>query len=100
MSRRRAARQGKPSNSRDAPLQLLQAAIDEVADLVAICDARGRLVFVNPAARGLALDGAAGDELDASIWGEWHDADDRLIAPTNWPLQRALRGESRIETEG
>jgi two-component system sensor kinase FixL len=88
-----------PSRARDHPGQLIEAALDEVADMVAICDSQGRLVFFNPAARGLAVDGVAGSTLDPATWGDWFDADDRPVPPEDWPLRRALRGE-RVEVEG
>jgi PAS domain S-box-containing protein len=82
----------------DEGQRLLEAALDEVADLVAICNAEGRLVFLNPAARGLALTEVS-DVLDARVWGDWYGTDDRLISPEDWPLRRALAGE-RVEIEG
>lgn len=73
--------------------------MDEVADLVAICNTEEKLVFLNAAARALAVTSAAGDGLDPGVWGDWYDADDRPVAPEDWPLRRALRGE-RVEVEG
>jgi PAS domain S-box-containing protein len=78
---------------------LFTAALEHVADMVVICDAAGRHVFLNQAARDLALTDAFGAELDPAIWGDWFDADDQPIQPEQWPLWLALRGEQRVERE-
>jgi PAS domain-containing protein len=81
------------------PSGLFTAALDHIADMVVICDAAGRHVFLNPAARALALTDAFGVELDPSVWGDWFDANDRPIPPEQWPLWLVLRGETRVERE-
>jgi PAS domain S-box-containing protein len=91
----------------DDPRQLFEAAFDHLGDMVAICDADGQFVFLNPAARALVLEGSDGRTLDRANWGDWYDTDDRRLAADDWPLRRALRGElcpdvevSRIAPDG
>lgn len=88
-----------PKLAPDDPRALIAAALEHVADMVVICDAGGRHVFLNPAARALTLKEPIGNELDPEVWGDWFDAEDRPLAPVEWPFQRALRGEKQTECE-
>jgi PAS domain S-box-containing protein len=99
MSSRKVVRQGAASRPGDEGWGLLEAALDAVVDPVAICDRTARLVFLNAAARGMAVGDAVSDELDPRVWGDWYDAAGRPLPPEDWPLRRALRGEDRIEAE-
>src|SRR5262245_44837839 len=80
--------------------QLFEAAFDHLGDMVVICDADGQFVFLNPAARALALEGSDGRTLDRANWGDWYDSNARLVPPQDWPLRRALRGEICADMEG
>jgi PAS domain S-box-containing protein len=80
---------------------LLETILKQAADAVIVCDARGKLTFVNAAARRLALLDPEETALDIApeVWGEAYDPAGRRIPPEEWSLPRALRGETSVSTE-
>ena len=80
---------------------LLETILKQAADAVIVCDAQGRLTFVNAAARRLALLDPEETALDIApeVWGEAYDPSGRRIPPEEWSLPRALRGETSVSTE-
>ncbi len=74
---------------------VLEAALDQTTDGFAICDAEGRFLFINSTAQQFADSDARGSVLhdSAHLWGVWRDAAGP-VSPEEWPLARALRGES------
>ena len=80
---------------------LLETILKQAADAVIVCDAQGKLTFVNAAARSLALMEPEGTTLDIApeVWGEAHDPDGRRIPLEEWSLPRALQGETTVSTE-
>jgi PAS domain S-box-containing protein len=84
----------------DDTRQLFAAAFELIGDLVFICDAAGKMVFLNPAARALAVGDPEGAGLDPAVWGDWYYTDDQPMSPEDWPLWRALRGITDVDREG
>lgn len=81
--------------------QLLETVLGQAAEAIVACDARGRMLFVNAAARrlaGLDPNGAALD-MTLSAWGEARDAEGHPIPADALPVAKALRGESIVGRE-
>ena len=74
--------------------QQARAILNQAADAIVVCDAEGRLVFVNGAAELFALKQACSGQfvLTNELWGRILDVDGRDIPPSEWPQARALRG--------
>ena len=81
-----------------ADVTLLRAALDTLAEAVAIHDAEGRLLYVNEAMAGV-LGAASAEEALAMEPGAWtqqwdvYDEDGRLVEPADLPGRRAFSGE-------
>ena len=71
------------------------AAIDHTPEGIVICDAAGRFLYTNAAARRVAELETEGSAIadGGSVWGAWHDESGRLVGVEEWPVSRALRGE-------
>jgi PAS domain S-box-containing protein len=73
----------------------LSALLENLSEGVIIADPRGRVLLLNRAGRAIL---AVGDEtpgtIDAVYSTDAHDLEQRLLAPEQRPLMRALRGES------
>ena len=71
------------------------AAIDHTPEGIVICDAAGRFLYTNAAARRFAELETEGSAIadGGSVWGAWHDESGRLVGVEEWPVSRALRGE-------
>ncbi|MDQ3910288.1 MAG: PAS domain S-box protein [Actinomycetota bacterium] len=80
---------------------LLETILGQAADAIIVCDDRGRFTFANSAARNMALRDPIGTTLDASaeVWGVAHYPDGRPIPREEWPVFRALRGETTVGRE-
>jgi signal transduction histidine kinase len=80
---------------------LLETILDQAADAIIVCDEQGRFTFANAAARRMALQDPRGTTLDvyASVWGEPHYPDGRNVPLKEWPISRALRGETTVGRE-
>ncbi len=80
---------------------LLETILKQAADAVIVCNAQGKLTFVNAAARRLALLDPEETALDIApeVWGEAYDPAGRRIPPEEWSLPMALRGETSVSTE-
>lgn len=72
----------------------------QAAEPVVACDAAGTLILVNDAAGRLAWLDLEGKTLAEAglVWGDLYEHGQR-VAPTNLPLQSALRGETQIGRE-
>jgi PAS domain S-box-containing protein len=80
---------------------LLETILGQAADAIIACDAEGRMVFVNAAARRLANLDPYDTRLDMALelWGTAYDARGELIPLEDWPLPKALRGETTVGLE-
>ena len=80
---------------------LLEAILDQAADAIIVCDEQGRFTFANAAARRMALHDPRGTTLDvyASVWGAARYPDGRRVPLEEWPISRALRGETAVGRE-
>ncbi len=95
LSEQRAHRSAVEADERRTQLQVL---IENSPMEVTLADARGNILYSNPAA--LALHGFDSlkdfqlniDRLAAAI--EAHTPDGRPLVPSEWPMSRALRGET------
>jgi PAS domain S-box-containing protein len=87
---------GKEQLSRQR--QLLETILSQAADAIIACDAEGRMVFVNAAARRLAEHDPEGSNLDLApdYWGNAFDTDGRPVPREAWSMSRALRGETTV----
>ena len=77
--------------------------MNSITEGVIIIDPSGKMVSVNPAARTL-FDCLPTEEAEQglSIWSELFEAaylDGRPIEPSEWPISRAIRGESFTNCE-
>lgn len=81
--------------------QLLETVLGQAAEAIVACDARGRMLFVNAAARRLAGLDPNGTTLDMtpSAWGEAYDVDGQSIPTEASSIAKALRGESVVGRE-
>ncbi|GAB4234591.1 MAG: hypothetical protein Kow00121_62340 [Elainellaceae cyanobacterium] len=75
---------------------LLETILKHTTDAIMVCDASGRLTFVNPEARRLAQQDPQETMLDLNLldWGTAYDADGNLIPVENYAISKALRGEN------
>ena len=75
--------------------QLLETVLRQAADAIVVCDAHGKLTFVNAAARRLArIDtDATALEIARSAWGKAYRPDGQPLSEQEWLLQKALRGD-------
>lgn len=75
--------------------QLLEIILKHTADAIMVCDANGKLTFVNPEARRLAQQDPNDTTLDLDVlyWGTAYDLDGNLIPLENYAISKALRGE-------
>ncbi len=92
----------KPGGADANRADLLEAMFEQTTDGIAIWDAQGRVVFVNPAARRFAAVEAVGTDLEhtpTNVWGEWFDEGERQLPVDSWPIVRALRGEAIATAE-
>jgi signal transduction histidine kinase len=80
---------------------LLETILDQAADAIIVCDEQGRFTFANAAARRMALHDPRGTTLDvfASVWGAARYPDGRRVPLEEWPISRALRGETAVGRE-
>jgi PAS domain S-box-containing protein len=83
--------------------QLLETAVLQATDCIGIADAEGRLLFFNPAARKIADRDPKGTGLaeGPAVWGECfeRDEDEQPVPVYDWPVARALRGETTVGRE-
>jgi PAS domain S-box-containing protein len=79
-----------------AQTALLQAILDQAADGILARDAGGRVLFANAALRRLAWEAPEGKTLAAGldVWGKTTDVDGKALPVDQWPMSRALRGET------
>jgi PAS domain S-box-containing protein len=80
----------------EAQQRLLKAILDQAAEAIVVRDAAGRVLFMNPAARGMTQAEPEGTPLERAgdIWGDVRDARGDAFPVTRWPTSRALRGET------
>src|SRR5215217_784795 len=85
---------------RDQKVQL-ETILGQAADAIVVCDEEGRFTFVNAAARRLALQNPQDTTLDINpeVWGVAHYPDGRRLPLEEWPISRALRGETTVGRE-
>ena len=85
---------------RDQKVQL-ETILDQAADAIIVCDDRGRFTFANAAARRMALQDSEGTTLDINpeVWGVAHYTDGRRVPLEEWPISRALQGETTLGRE-
>jgi PAS domain S-box-containing protein len=81
--------------------QLFVAAMRQAADGIVVCDAQGRLLLFNPAARRLADRDPEGCSLAnaRAVWGDCYENEDGPIPVDDWPAAHALRGETTVGRE-
>lgn len=80
---------------------LLETILQQAAEAIVMCDAQGRPLLVNAAARRLAL-GADRTEPEAGpnfLWGKAYYPDGHPIPLQAWPLHKALHGTTTIGAE-
>ena len=79
----------------------MELILPQVIDAIVVCDDRGLIVLANVGAKQLAQVDPEGKplELAQNIWGELFDFSGCHIAPEEWPLMRALRGETTSHKE-
>jgi two-component sensor histidine kinase len=75
---------------------LLQTLFESATEGITVRDAQGRVAFVNAVARRRALLPPEGTPLEMApqVWGEYRDAEGTPVPIEEWPVSRALRGES------
>jgi signal transduction histidine kinase len=80
---------------------MLETILEQAADAIIVCDDKGRFTFANSAARRLALQDPQDSTLDSNpeVWGVAHYPDGRRVPVEEWPVSRALRGETTIGRE-
>jgi PAS domain S-box-containing protein len=85
---------------RDQKVQL-ETILGQAADAIIVCDERGRFTFANSAARRMALQDPEGTTLNINpeVWGVTHYPDGRRVPQEEWPISRALRGETTVGQE-
>jgi signal transduction histidine kinase len=85
---------------RDQKVQL-ETILDQAADAIIVCDDKGRFTFANAAARRKALQDPEGTTLDinSEVWGVAHNTDGRRVPLEEWPISRALQGETTLGRE-
>src|SRR5262249_55127698 len=81
--------------------QMLETTLLQATDGIVIAAADGRLLFSNPAAQKVANKNPAGTGLAEAleVWGECFDQDERPVPLHDWPIARALRGETTMGCE-
>ena len=74
----------------------MEMVLPQIKDGIVVCDARGLIMLANASARQLGQQAPEGKPLHQceDIWGELFDLDGSYLAPDEWPLTQALRGES------
>jgi PAS domain S-box-containing protein len=79
-----------------AQRHLLRMLFESAAEGITVRDAQGRVTFVNAVARQRALLPPEGTTLEMApqVWGESRDAEGKPVPLEDWPISRALRGES------
>lgn len=84
----------------EAQRAVFASALEDAPGGLTVCDANGRFIYLNAAAKRFADRDATGSSIadDASFWGQWHHERGPLRVE-EWPLQRALRGEVVPPTE-
>ncbi len=82
---------------RDQKVQL-ETILDQAADAIIVCDDKGRFTFANAAARRMALQDPEGTtlEINPEVWGVAHYTDGRRVPLEEWPISRALQGETTL----
>jgi signal transduction histidine kinase len=82
------------------PSALLEVIVRNAPDGIVVCDAQGRIVLANAAAKRLAQMDPEGQLLKfpRRIWGEMFDTNGRVPAEA-WPWMRALGGETTTGKE-
>jgi PAS domain-containing protein len=85
---------------RDQKVQL-ETILDQAADAIIVCDDKGRFTFANAAARRMSLQDPEGTTLDINpeVWGVAHYTDGRRVPLEEWPISRALQGETTLGRE-
>ena len=74
----------------------METVLRHVQDGIVVCDAQGLIVLANASAKQLGQQSPEGKPLNhcENIWGELFDHNGAYIAADEWPLGRALRGET------
>jgi len=74
---------------------LLETILRYTANAIMVCDAYGKLTFVNPEARRLAQHDPQGTTLELELldWGIPYNADGNQVPLENYAISKALRGE-------
>jgi PAS domain S-box-containing protein len=77
------------------PQHFFAATFEQTPEGIVICDAQGRFIFANRAARQLADAEVLGTEVreGTAVWGRWLDHKGQPLPLEKWPIIRALRGE-------
>jgi signal transduction histidine kinase len=85
---------------RDQKVQL-ETILNQSSDAIIVCDDRGSCTFANAAARRMALQVPEGTTLavNTKVWGAAHYPDGRLVPLEEWPMSKALRGETAVGRE-
>ena len=81
---------------------LLETILKQAADAIIVCNAEGKLAFVNAKARRLARftpETLPLEHLSLQAWGTAHDREGNLIALEDYAMTKALRGESSSAVE-
>jgi PAS domain S-box-containing protein len=85
---------------RDQKVQL-ETILDQAADAIIVYDDRGSCTFANAAARRMALQDPEGTTLalNTRVWGVAHYPDGRRVPLEEWPMSKALKGETAVGGE-
>ncbi|HSD57231.1 MAG TPA: PAS domain S-box protein, partial [Methanotrichaceae archaeon] len=80
---------------------LLELILKQATSAIIVCDAQGKLTFVNSVARSLAQMDPEGTtmEINPLVWGEAYYPDGKHIPPEDWSLPMALRGITTMGRE-
>ncbi len=80
---------------------LLETVLSQAADAIVVCEAQGNLTLVNAAARRLALGNLEekAPDRDMITWGKGYYPNGRPVRLRDWPLRKALRGETTVGAE-
>jgi hypothetical protein len=75
---------------------LIEMVLPHVSDGIVLCDAAGLIVMANVRAKQLALQDPEGKPVDLveGIWGKLMDSSGNHLPVEEWPLFKALLGES------
>jgi signal transduction histidine kinase len=81
--------------------RFLETAWEQLGEGLIVCDAHGKIILANSAARKLAQTDPRGMPLAVAsmIWGKILDLDGREVAQNEWPCIKALRGEAMTQKQ-